>query len=72
MASIKNYAIAILSLLSVACSHQALYDTIQANERQACQKLLPSQYEDCIRHTEKPYAKYEKEREEVLGKWAFL
>ncbi len=64
----KIYFIIVLSILVVACSNKAVYDNIQLSNRQHCQKLPPSQYEDCIKQAQKTYDEYQKERKEALGK----
>ncbi len=46
------------------CSHKAVYDNIQINNRNACAKAPPSQYEECIKRSNKSYEEYEQERKE--------
>lgn len=57
----------VLSLVLIAgCSNEVIYDSIQANNRQECIKLPPSQYDECMGEANKSYKEYEQEREEVL------
>ena len=46
------------------CSNKAVYDNIQINNRNACVKAPPFQYEECIERTNKSYEEYEQERKE--------
>ena len=57
-----------LVLLLVGCSNKAVYDNIQLNNRNECNKVPPSQYEECIDRASKPYKEYKREREEAIGK----
>jgi len=58
----NKYFILITSSLLMACSNKAIYDNIQLNNRRACEKAPPSQYEECIKLVNKSYEDYEKER----------
>lgn len=55
-------------LLLVGCSNKAVYDSIQYNNRNECNKVPPSQYDECIERASKPYEEYKREREEAIGK----
>jgi hypothetical protein len=55
-------------LLLVGCSNKAVYDNIQFNSRNECNKVPPSQYEECIDRASKPYDEYKIEREEAIVK----
>ena len=64
----RIYFIVIVSLLFFGCSNKSIYNNVQLNNRQSCQKLPPSQYDECIKQTEKSYDEYERERNEILNK----
>lgn len=57
-----------LSICATACSHRAVYETVQNNNRLDCQKQPPSQQEECERQASKSYQQYERERQELLNK----
>ncbi len=57
-----------LSLSFFGCSNKAVYDNMQLNNRRACDKVPPSQYEECIDRASKTYEEYERERNEEMGK----
>lgn len=48
------------------CSTRGFYEGIQAGNRIECSRLPPSQYEECVQGTGKPYEEYERERKETL------
>lgn len=49
------------------CSSKNLYDSIQPKyDENECRKLLPHQYEECIKTKAKSYKEYQKEREEII------
>lgn len=59
---------ALVALFFLAgCGSQAIYDNIQLNNRRECNKLPPSQYEECMARANKPYEEYERERKETVG-----
>ena len=64
----KIYFIVFTSLLITACSNRTIYETIQNDNRNTCQKLPPAQYEECISQTEMTYDEYKRERKETLKK----
>lgn len=49
------------------CSTQGVYNDIQESNRQACQKVPPPQYDECIERSSKPYRDYERERDAVIN-----
>lgn len=63
----KSLALA-LPLLFVGCSNRAVYDNVQLNNRRECNRVPPSQYEECIQQASKTYEEYERERDEASGK----
>jgi hypothetical protein len=60
--------VVVAPLLFVGCSNKAVYDNIQFNNRKECNKVPPSQYEECIDRSSKSYEEYGRERKEVIGK----
>ncbi len=58
----------VLPLLFVGCSNKAIYDNIQLNNRNECNKVPPSQYDECIERASKTYEEYERERNDTIGK----
>ena len=46
------------------CSNKTVYDNIQKNNRNDCNTVPPSQYEECIKRTNKSYEEYEQDRKE--------
>ncbi len=57
------FLVAVLFL--AGCSNKAVYEHIQINNRSACNKVPPPQYEECIERTNKSYEEYERERKEL-------
>lgn len=49
------------------CSNKAVYDNIQHNNRQACNRVPPAQYDECMARSDKSYQEYEREREALVG-----
>ncbi|WP_201022630.1 hypothetical protein [Thiomicrospira sp. XS5] len=62
---VRNLLILTNLFILAGCSHQAVYDNIQHNNRNSCYKKPPSQYDACMKAANKPYDQYEREREEV-------
>jgi len=61
----KILALLTLTVLAlVACSNQALYETLQNNERQDCIKEPGALYDECIQRTSTTYEEYQKQRSE--------
>jgi hypothetical protein len=62
----------LLSLFVLAslagCSYRGAYDSIQTSNRIECSQLPPSQYNECVERTQKPYDQYERERQETLSR----
>ncbi len=63
-----NILILFLLFFCVGCSNKEIYDNIQINNRNECNKMPPSQYKSCIEQTSKPYREYEKEHKELIEK----
>jgi hypothetical protein len=58
----------ILSSFS-GCSSKELYESMQPKyDENECRKLLPHQYEECIKTKSKSYKEYQKDREEIIKK----
>lgn len=57
----KTLIVCVIFLIA-GCSTKAVYDNIQHNNRQACNRVPPPQYEECIARSEKSYEEYERER----------
>lgn len=51
-----------------ACSNQQMYDGIQQNRIQHCERYPDSQYNECVAQYQKDYREYERERQELLKK----
>jgi len=58
----------LLLILIAGCSNRQIYDAIQANQKNECLKIPSPEYEKCMERINKPYDKYEEERQEVLAK----
>jgi hypothetical protein len=64
----SKMTVCMVALLLTGCSNKAVYDSIQFNNRNECNKVPPSQYEECIERASRPYEEYESEREKAIGK----
>lgn len=58
-------ALALLFIVTAACSNQQVYTVIQEQERQECAKLPLGQYEECMAEVDETYDDYEKAREDM-------
>jgi len=58
----------LMLMLIVGCSNRQIYDSIQANQKNECLKQSMLEYEGCMERINKPYDKYEGERQEMLTK----
>ena len=54
----------LISLLG-ACSNEAVYNNIQHNQRLECEKLPPSQYEECMAESGGSFEEYQQHRNEA-------
>ena len=52
-------------VLLAGCSNRAVYENIQHQNRQDCQTLPPSQYDECMEAASKRYDEYKRERDEM-------
>ena len=60
--------ITLSTIITTGCSNRAAYEIMQANKRQACERMAEGQArEDCLRGYEKSYNDYERERNALLG-----
>jgi len=57
---------ACLLVFMLGCTQRGIYETIQNNERQKCEKLPPAQYEDCMAKSSEGYDDYQRAREDIL------
>ena len=64
----KTGLIFIVLTLAAACSHKAVYDTIQHNNRLDCEKEPPAQYDQCMEETHQSYEEYERQRKDSTDK----
>lgn len=56
-----------ICLLTSACSNRAMYEAVQENQRQECERIgHQSAREQCKEDYEKSYQEYEKEREQAI------
>lgn len=61
-------AIGFAVLIAAGCSNKAAYEIMQANKKQACERVAEGQArEDCMRGYERSYAEYERERNRAMG-----
>lgn len=62
--NVKLFSLLITSTLLASCSNQQVYNAIQVNQQSKCQKLPPSQYDDCIKQQSEPYETYKRKYDE--------
>ncbi len=62
----KRLSVPLAFAVLCACSSQGVYEGIQTSNRLECNKVPPSQYEECLRKSNKPYSDYDRERKEAL------
>lgn len=68
--TVRNLVILLISTLVLqtsGCSYRGVYDSLQANQRQQCEKLPQPEYEDCIERVNGDYETYKRQREEVVN-----
>ena len=56
----------IIAFLS-ACSTKGSYESNQISRKHDCQKLPPSQYDDCMESTRESFESYNSKREDVIN-----
>lgn len=61
----KFIYILIMLVLLASCSNRQIYNTIQENRRQECQKLPSSQAEECTERYSMPFDTYQQRQEEA-------
>lgn len=66
MKPLHYLALIFASIFIVACSNQNAYESIQHSQKIECQKLPPSQVNECLQNTETSYDEYERARQESL------
>lgn len=57
-----------VGFVATGCSHRAVYENVQINQRTECANEPPSTYFECLERTNKPFDKYQRERKELLEK----
>lgn len=63
----KRYYVAFIVLLS-GCSQHQMYDSIQVNQRNECERLSGIQRDECLKQLGPDYQTYERQRRELLEK----
>ncbi len=61
-----RYLSIITVLLLQACSSQQVYEAIQSNQTQECQKVPQQEYEACMERVKESYEAYLEKRETVI------
>jgi hypothetical protein len=51
-----------------ACTNQQVYNSVQTNQKNECEKLQTIQREECMKRLSLSYDKYEAERQTLLKK----
>jgi hypothetical protein len=64
----SNLSILALVVSLCACTNEQVYDSVQASQRNECDKLQTVQREECLKRLAPSYDKYEKERQKLLKK----
>lgn len=49
-----------------SCSNQQMYNSVQTNQQNECDKLQTVQRQECLKQLGMPYDKYEEERQKLL------
>ncbi len=62
---IQGLTIALIVCVFSGCSNKEIYDNVQHNQRLECQKLPPSQYDDCMKKAEESYDEYQRKKESL-------
>ncbi len=62
----KPWLLIIPGLLLSACSNQAVYDNLQHNQLQECDRAPLSEYEACRERAGMSYEAYQRQRQQVL------
>jgi len=63
----KLIMIVIATLWLSSCSHKSIYDGIKHSQKLECQKVVSTQYDECISRSNVTYKEYTEQREETLG-----
>ena len=56
-----------LAMGSVACSNRQAYEALKIKQKNDCQRLPPSEYEECMKRAEQSYEKYKQQRDAVVN-----
>jgi len=63
-----KFSFTLILLCLCACDNRYVYDSIQANRANECNKLSGSQREQCLKQLPPDYDTYQRQREELLKK----
>ena len=63
----KMIPLCLALLILAGCSNRDIYEVIQADNRYQCEKLPPSEYDECMQDASQSYDEYERERKEATG-----
>lgn len=58
--------VVVMALLSLACSKQGVYQSVQDGGKTECQKYFGDEYDRCAEKYSKPYGEYQQDREEAI------
>lgn len=64
----KLLLLLVVGSVATGCSHRAVYENVQINQRNDCANEPPSTYFECLERTNKPFDEYQRERKELLEK----
>ena len=67
MNKLHYLAVIIVSIAIGACTTKQLYNELQHNQKLECEKLPPSQYDECMQEASDSYEEYKREREDILN-----
>lgn len=63
-----TFIVAVFTVLALqGCGSAEVYDAINENRRDACRRVPPAEYEDCMERYSEPYEDYKRKRDEVVG-----
>lgn len=59
--------VVVITLNLCACTNQQMYNSVQTNRQNECEKLQTVQRQECLKRLGMPYDKYEDERQKLLN-----
>ena len=66
---LKGLVIVVMGMAGlVGCTNEQVYDSVQTNQRNECEKLQLSQRDDCLKRLGPNYDTYEHQRDELNKK----